>query len=155
MNVQHILRLEGVITHKVLICVMSYMIWMMKKVSIGTNLKHTLKSSMSLKLLGIYTNSMPQHQERQVTTQDLHRYKLIQNLLPVLTPSELARPLKERCLWDPLKFYNSKEILRIQKSEVTFFVLRNRSSKSRRNHYGIEPPRCHSIHYQEEANSLF
>ena len=42
---------------------------MMKIVSIGTKLRHTLKPPMSLKLLGIYTNPMPQHQGGQVTTQ--------------------------------------------------------------------------------------
>ncbi|KAK1419505.1 hypothetical protein QVD17_28677 [Tagetes erecta] len=82
---------------------------------------------------------------------DLHRYKLIQDFLSVLTPSELALPLEERCLRNPLKFFHSKEVLRIQKSEVTFFVPRNLFSKSRRNHYGTGPP----LHYQEEANSLF
>lgn len=149
----HFTDTQAVPSKSVILCVMSSMIWMMKRVSIGTKLRHTLKPPMSLKLLGIYTNPMPQHQGGQVT--DLHRYKLIQDLLPALTPSELALPLEERCLWDPLKFCNSKEVLIIQKSEVTFFVPRNRSSKSRRNHYGTGPPRCRSIHYQEEGNSLF
>ncbi|KAL3579648.1 hypothetical protein D5086_017483 [Populus alba] len=35
----------------------------------GLLLRHTLKPPMSLKLLGIYTNPMPQHQGGQVTTQ--------------------------------------------------------------------------------------
>lgn len=41
----------------------------MKILSIGTKLRHTLKPPMSLKLLGTYTNPMPQHQGGQVTTQ--------------------------------------------------------------------------------------
>lgn len=96
--------------------------------------------------VGIYTNPMPQHQGGQVTTWDLHRYKLIQDLKPALTSSELA-PRREM-LVRPIE----KEVMIILYYLVTFFVPRNRSSKSRRNHYWTGPPRCRSIHYQEEAS---
>lgn len=75
-------------TIEVILCVMYS--WMMKILSIGTKLRHTWKPPMSLKLLGIYTNPMPQHQGDKSPLRDLHRYKLIQDLLPALTPSELA-----------------------------------------------------------------
>lgn len=48
--------------------------------------------------MGIHTNPMPQHQGSRMKLRNLHRYKLIQDLLPALTPSELALPLEERCL---------------------------------------------------------
>lgn len=73
---------------------------MMKIVSIGTKLRHTLKSPMSLKLLILGSILIQCHNIKgdKSLLRDNHQYKLIQDLLPALTPSELALPLEERCL---------------------------------------------------------